>query len=111
MNQMFSTIVASVITAFVTAFLTFIIQERRLRSEMRTEFMAEQAVRDLLEVEKWPKRSFEAIKSRVGGFEDDELRKILVRAGAVRFKGKENKELWGLVSRNKKKIQEPPVQE
>ena len=106
---MYSTIVASVITAFVTAFLTFLIQERRLRSEMRTEFMAEQAVRDLLEVEIWPKRSFEAIKSRVGGFEDDELRKILVRAGAVRFKGKENKELWGLVSRNKKKIQEPPV--
>ncbi len=86
-------------------------QGHRFCTLPRPLFMAEQAVRDLLEVEIWPKRSFEAIKSRVGGFEDDELRKILVRAGAVRFKGKENKELWGLVSRNKKKIQEPPVQE
>jgi len=99
------TIVASMITAALTALATFLIQEMRLRRDfkldrdrLRTEFMAEQVARKLLECEKWKKRSFKEIKKRLGGFEDDELRKILVRAGAVRFEGDD--ELWGLLSRN-----------
>lgn len=62
--------------------------------------MAESAVKALLENETWKKRSFDEIKKRLGGFEDDELRKILVRSGAIRFEGADNKELWGLISRN-----------
>jgi len=99
------TIIASVITAALTALATFLIQERRLRRDfeldrdrLRTEFMAEQVARKLLESEKWKKRSFLEIEKRLGGFEDNELRKILVRAGAVRFEG--DNELWGLLSRN-----------
>jgi hypothetical protein len=104
---MLETIVTSVITAALTAIATFLIQERRLRRDfeldrqrVRTEFMAEQVAKQLLESEKWVKRSFEAIKRRLGGFEDDELRQILVRAGAVRFQGDEDQEVWGLISRN-----------
>ena len=95
---MFDTII-TIITAAMTSILTFLLQERRLRRDfeldrerMRTEFMAEQVARQLLESERWQKRSFEAIKRRLGGFEDDELRKILVRAGAVRFEGDEGQE-------------------
>jgi hypothetical protein len=40
------------------------------------------------------------IKVHLGGFADDELRKILVRAGAVRFEAKSGSELWGLLERN-----------
>ena len=41
------------------------------------------------------------IKKRLGGFGDDELRKLLVRAGAVRaFRNKDGAELWGLASLN-----------
>jgi len=47
--------------------------------------MAEEAVRELLNHPEWWQRSFKAIKDKVGGFEDDELRKLLVRAGAARF--------------------------
>lgn len=99
---MLTTIFTAAITAFFTGLVTFIIQERRLKAELRTEFMAEQAVKSLLENDKWKKRSFTAIKSRLGGFTDDELRKILVRAGAVRFSATDgkDKELWGLLSRN-----------
>jgi hypothetical protein len=93
------------ITAALTALATFLIQERRLRRDfeldrdrLRTEFMAERVARKLLESEKWKKRSFLEIEKRLGGFEDNELRKILVRAGAVRFEG--DNELWGLLSRN-----------
>ena len=82
-------------------------QEQRLRTELRTEFMAEEAIRRLLLHSEWEKRSFEEIKRRVGGFDDDELRKLLVRSGAVRFYGKKNIEFWGLIERNEVHVNRP----
>jgi len=35
---------------------------------------------------------------------DIELRKVLVRAGAVRFEGPGGKEMWGLLERNSEKL-------
>ena len=106
---MMTTVLTSIVTAFGTAIVTtlasFLLQERRIKFEfaqMRTEFMAEQVARQLLEHEKWQRRSFKAIKHRLGGFEDDELRKILVRAGAIRFEYRNTKEeFWGLIHRNR----------
>ena len=98
---MIQTIFLSAITASITAFAAFHLQERKLKWELRTEFISEQAAQALLQREKWQKRSFHEIKKRLGGFGEDELRKILVRAGAVRFEGEDGLELWGLVSRNK----------
>jgi len=98
---MLTTIIISLLTALITAIAAFAIQERKLKAELRTEFMAEQAAKSLLENPQWGKRSFSEIKKRLGGFADDELRKILVRAGAVRFERTDNgDELWGLISRN-----------
>lgn len=98
---MLTTIITSAITAIFVAMATFLIQERKLKTELRTEFMAEQATKYLLENPKWQKRSFLEIKKRLGGFDEDELRKILVRAGAVRFESKNHsEELWGLISKN-----------
>ena len=114
-NAMIETVLTSAIVAVITAIATSLWryhlqerkieaelkqQEERLRTELRTEFMAEEAIRKLLLHETWEKRSFEEIKRRVGGFEDEELRKLLVRAGAVRFYGKEDIEFWGLIERN-----------
>lgn len=93
--------ITAVVAAVITGLITFALQERKLRAELRTEFMAEQAARALLENERWAKRSFDEISKRLGGFAEDELRKILVRAGAVRFESSDRKEMWGLISRNK----------
>jgi len=78
------------------------LQEERLRTELRTEFMAEEAIKQLLNHPRWPQqRSFAEIKRRIGGFEDNELRRLLVRAGAVKFKRIEDgAEMWGLRERN-----------
>ncbi len=95
-----TSIVVSAVTGSIASFLTFLIQERKLRREYQLEFMAENAARELLECERWEKRSFTAIKARLGGFDDDELKKVLVRAGAVRFRGANNEEFWGLLKRN-----------
>lgn len=101
---MVTTILTSLLTALITGIVTFSVQERKLRSELRTEFMAESAIKSLLETEQWEKRSFAEIQKRIGGFEADELRKLLVRAGAVRFEASDGKELWGLISRNKGEV-------
>ncbi len=61
---------------------------------------AREAALELLKSEKWPKRSFDIFRARLGGYHDDELRKILVSVGAVRFQGANKEELWGLRERN-----------
>jgi len=104
MDILYQTLGTIVVAAF-TGYVTFRVQERRLKQELKTEFMAEDAAKKLLSEDKWEKRSFSEIKKRLGGFEDDELRKILVRAGAVRFeKSGDKEELWGLISRNKNEL-------
>lgn len=97
---MLDTILTSILVALITSVATYAIQERKLKAELRTEFMAEQVAKKLLENPKWKMRDFDQIKKRLAGFDDNELRKILVRSGAVRFEGEDGKELWGLISKN-----------
>lgn len=106
-----------IVLSLITTLGTFYVQERKLRTDLRTEFMAETAVRRLLQSRKWRRRYFDTIKKTVGGFTDDELRRILVRAGAVRFRTpEEGREVWGLIERNKSVLggsegPDPPVQD
>ena len=90
--------------SFVVAIVSVIgasrLQADRLRTELRTPFMAEEAIRQLLQHDDWTQRSFALIKRRVGGFGDDELRQLLVRAGALRFEDPGGEEFWGLRERN-----------
>ena len=92
--------VVALVTAIVTALVTISISERKLRRDFGLEFAAEQVTRELMQSE-WPLRPFNVIKIHLGGFEDDELRKMLVKAGAIRFESKSGFELWGLLARNR----------
>lgn len=83
------------------------IQQERLRQELRTEYMAEQAIIRLLSVEHWKQRSFSELSRRIGGFEENQLRRLLVRSGALRFKDDEGPEFWGLLHRNEDRIAMP----
>jgi hypothetical protein len=74
-------------------------QLKLAREQHRTEFMAEETARALLSHKGFTDRSFEALQRHLGGFEEDELRKILVRAGAMRFYRDDGSEWWRLVSR------------
>ena len=108
MNEVMVSIIVPAVTAIVTALATLMVQKSRLRNEfeldrekIRTGFMAERVTNQLLQNPRWKMRSFKEIKKRLGGFDDNELRQILVRAGAVRFEEKsEQEELWGLIERN-----------
>jgi hypothetical protein len=93
--------IVSAVVALVVALLTSATNRSRLRREFALEFAAESAVTALLQQPDWKCRTFETIKKRLGGFDDDELRKLLVRAGAIRaFRDSDKAELWGLASRN-----------
>jgi hypothetical protein len=92
----------------ITAFATYRTQERRLRQELRLEFMAEEALRSLLDHPDWRFRTFRTISKRVRGFPDDELRQLLIRAGALCFeRTTDGEEMWGLRSRNEDKVAPP----
>ena len=105
---MIETIVVAAVSAFFGGLISFILQFIKFKQEIhqlkmnhKTEFMAEDTAIHFLSHKGYTDRSFETLRERLGGFEDDELRKILVRAGAVRvFKeGKEPEEWWRLLSR------------
>ena len=91
----------ALVTAGISARVAVSLQKDRLRTELKLEFAAEAAIRELLSDKRWPKRSYDAIQKRLQGFEPDELRKHLIRAGAVSYQGEADKQLWGLPERNR----------
>jgi hypothetical protein len=107
MSEVVVPAVVALAVALLTSLGTFWLQRERLRTELRTQFMAEAAIVQLLEDTRW-RRSFAAIQHRIDGFGDDELRQLLVRAGAVRFRNEAGEELWGLRRRNIKDVDWPP---
>jgi hypothetical protein len=74
-------------------------QLRILQEQHKVEFMAETTARHFLSHKSFTDRSFETLRNHLGGFADDELRKILVRAGAIRVYREDGSEWWRLLSR------------
>jgi hypothetical protein len=70
-----------------------------LREQNKAEYMAEDTARHFLSHKSFTDRSFETLRNHLGGFDDDELRKILVRAGAIRVMREDGSEWWRLLSR------------
>ncbi len=90
------------LVALLTSLLAQIATASRMKREFMLESRAEAVALALLRHPKWALRSFDKIKARLGGFDDDELRRILVRAGAVRFRAMDGEEYWGLLRRNRR---------
>ncbi|HEY3048972.1 MAG TPA: hypothetical protein VGJ72_16110 [Polaromonas sp.] len=69
------------------------------REQHKTEFMAEETARHFLGHKGYTDRSFDVLQQHLGGFSEDDLRKILVRAGAIRIFREDGSEWWRLLSR------------
>ena len=100
MGTIATSIITSGIVAIISGLITYIIQERKLQAEKekikeqfqierekleeqyKTERRADVALSKFLNHVKFKRRSFSYIREKMGGFEDDELRKMLVRNGA-----------------------------
>lgn len=74
-------------------------QLRVLQEQHKVEYMAEETARHFLSHKSFTDRSFDTLRNHLGGFTDDELRKILVRAGAIRVYREDGSEWWRLLSR------------
>jgi hypothetical protein len=101
--QMTAALIAAavaLITGLLTGLVTFVVAERKLRRDFGLDFAAERVAHELMK-SRWRLRSFDVIKFHLGGFDDDELRKTLVKAGAIRFESRSGYELWGLLRRNR----------
>ena len=86
--------------------ITYLLQNQRFKQELKlkreenkTDFMAEDTAKHFLNHKSYTDRSFETLQLHLGGFNDDELRKILVRAGAIRNFRQDGSEWWRLLSR------------
>ncbi|MBD3638741.1 MAG: hypothetical protein HUJ25_15415 [Crocinitomicaceae bacterium] len=110
---MTETIIISGISALVGGLISFALQYLKFKQEIRklqlahkTDFMAETTAIHFLSHKSYTDRSFDTLKQHLGGFDDDELRKILVRAGAIRVyrDGDDQDEWWRLLSRNEEYI-------
>ncbi len=97
--DLWQVIPVSLVTALLTSLVAVVVAERKLRRDFRLEYAAEEVTRRLLLHKEWRLRSLRVIRHHLGGFDDDELRRILVRAGAIRFASKSGDELWGLLER------------
>jgi hypothetical protein len=104
------TVIASLLGTAVGGIISYQINRQQHRNQMevlrlqnKTDYMAEETVRHFLKNEQWVDRSFQVIRKHVGGFEDEELRKILVRAGAIRVFLEDGSEWWSLLERQEEK--------
>ena len=95
----------------VGGLLSWWLQKDRASADLRialeavkTEPMAEKTAQYYLNHKGYTDRSFDHLSRRLGGFDDDELRKILVRAGAVRYIRADGSEWWRLLSRTTEAI-------
>ena len=105
-NHSIETVVIAACSSVVGGLISYLLQRRNFhyqlklkQEELKTEFMAESTVRHFLSHKSYTDRSFITLKNYLGGFEDDELRKILVRAGAIRTYRDDGSEWWRLLSR------------
>ncbi|QGX40413.1 hypothetical protein [Permianibacter aggregans] len=78
---------------------------------IKTEHQAEKTAYYFLTHKGYTDRSFELLQKRLGGFEENELRRILVRAGAVRYIREDGSEWWRLLSRHDEAIAKAKAKE
>lgn len=99
-------IIGTILGGVISGLMSYVLQKQRFEQELRlkheefrTEFMAENTAKHFLNHKSYTDRSFDTLQKHLGGFEDDELRKILVRAGAIRIIREDGSEWWRLLSR------------
>jgi hypothetical protein len=92
------------LVSYVLSRQQFAIQLALLREQHKTEYMAEEAAKHYLGHPNYTDRSFAELEKRLGGYSGDDLRRLLVRAGAVRLQRKDGSEWWRLLSRNDEAI-------
>ena len=98
--------ISALLGAVVGGGISYLLNRQQFANQLRlqqethkVEFMAEETARHFLSHKSFTDRSFETLRNHLGGFSEDELRKILVRAGAIRVYRDDGSEWWRLLTR------------
>ena len=101
MDPTFASLLGTVLGGGITYLLNRQLHAQQLASQLaslneqfKTDFMAEETARHFLSHKSYTDRSFDVLKKHLGGFSEDDLRKILVRAGAIRTFREDGTEWW-----------------
>ena len=97
---LWSAIIAGIVSVLTTG-ATLKLQREKLRRDFQLEAATETAIKALLNDGTYSMRSFDKIKYHLHGFEENELRQYLIRAGAVRFTMNDGSEGWGLLEKHR----------
>ena len=84
--------------------------ENRLRQEFAVQYSAEAAIKALMS-KGFALRSFSLIQHHIRGFDEQELRKLLISSGCICFKVIDGKEYWGLLKENESLLSEREAME
>ena len=106
--RIISAIIAGAVSLFiaiVSSIITLRVADKKHNREYKLEYKVEELVLKFLNHPDWRFRTFKTVKHHIAGFEDNELRQILVRVGALRFEDSEGTELWGLFERVKPELE------
>ncbi|MBK7566192.1 MAG: hypothetical protein IPI31_00040 [Bacteroidetes bacterium] len=95
----------ALIPAAITGVISYLALRHKL-SVYKRDTMAERTAKHFLKHKGYTDRSFDTLKKHLGGWDNDpdELRRILVRAGAIRT-FRNDKEWWILLNRMSEKIE------
>jgi hypothetical protein len=109
---------SALLGAIIGGGISYLLNRQQLANQLRiqqethkVEFMAETTARHFLQHKSFTDRSFETLRNHLGGFSDDELRRILVRAGAIRVYRADGSEWWRLLSRMEEFIERKQLDE
>lgn len=97
-----TTLVAALIAvevSAITGLVTSLHTVKRLGRELMLDMQSEAIDTKLLQSPKWRLSMFKTLNYHILGFEEDELRQVLIRAGAVRSADAQGVETWGLLER------------
>ena len=106
--QVDSAIIAAVVSLCVS--LIIALEAIKKAVNLQNEFAPEGVAHAMLADRKWRYRTFRVLKYHLSGFTDDELRKILVRAGGIRLTAG-GQEVWGLLARNREYLSNDAIEE
>ena len=105
-------IVTSLISAFIAIYVMrkklekeIELSEAKLRHEYKAEFTVELAIQKLMR-KGFALRSFSLIRYHIRGFDDDELKRMLLRSGCICFRVIKGVEYWGLLEENEDSLPE-----
>jgi hypothetical protein len=105
-NSVFWALIGVIVGALLTGIINYLLQLSQFKHNKEMFFIQNQTKEkvkeiliELLNHRKYTDRTFEALKKRVGGHTDDEIRKLLHEVDAQKSSNRKGEEVWHLKER------------